>query len=132
MKELREVKLNESKEDIPIEKKEFTKGFMLAFAVFITITIIIVIFRKEHYEAAYKIFTNKFFLVNVGIIIIFSAVILLQPDVDDDQTDTELQRLKLSVKHGLIAALIALFAALDLKLAPFWLIFITSYYLDME
>jgi len=129
---MKEVELNESKKDMSIEKKDFTKGFILSFAVFTTITIMIVIFRKEHYEAAYKIFTNKFFLVNVGIIIIFSSVILLQPDIDDSQTDTELQRLKLSVKHGLIAALIALFAALDLKLAPFWLIFITSYYLDME
>lgn len=129
---MKEVQSNESKRDMSIEKKGFTKGFILSFAVFTTITIMIVIFRKEHYEAAYKIFTNKFFLVNVGIIIIFSSVILLQPDIDDSQTDTELQRLKLSVKHGLIAALIALFAALDLKLAPFWLIFITSYYLDME
>lgn len=129
---MKEVQLNESKKDTSIEKKGFTKGFILAFAIFISITMMIVIFRKEHYEAAYKIFTNKFFLVNVGIIIIFSSVILLQPEIDDSQTETELQRLKLSVKHGLIAALIALFAALDLKLAPFWLIFITSYYLDME
>ena len=110
----------------------YTRGFMLAFAPFILITITVVIFRKEHYLSAYKIFTNKFFLFNAAIIILFSSVVLLQPDNDDDQTNTDKQRMEMAVKHGLIAAMIAIFAALDLKLAPFWLIFITSYYLDME
>ena len=70
--------------------------------------------------------------MNLVIVILFSTIILLQPDMDDDQTNTENQRLKMAVKHGIIAAMIAIFAALDLKLAPFWLIFMTSYYLDME
>lgn len=113
-------------------KTFYTRGFMLAFAPFVIITLLVVIFRKEHYESAYKIFTNKFFLFNVAVIILFSSVVLLQPDDDDDQTDTNKQRLEMAVKHGLIAAMIAIFAALDLKLAPFWLIFLTSYYLDME
>ena len=122
---------------IPREHKDsartfYTRGFMLAFAPFMVITILIVIFRKEHYESAYKIFTNKFFLFNAAVIILFSSVVLLQPDVEDDQTNSAQQRLNMAVKHGLLAAMIAIFAALDLKLAPFWLIFITSYYLDME
>ena len=113
-------------------KLELTNGFMLAFAPFMLITVLVVIFRKEHYETAFKIFTNKFFLMNAAVIILFSTVVLLQRDEDDDQTGTSNQRLKMAVKHGLLAAMIAIFAALDLKLAPFWLIFITSYYLDME
>lgn len=113
-------------------KTFYTRGFMLAFAPFVIITLLVVIFRKEHYESAYKIFTNKFFLFNIAIIILFSSVVLLQPDDEDDQTSTNQQRLEMAVKHGLIAAMIAIFAALDLKLAPFWLIFLTSYYLDME
>ena len=122
---------------VPREHKDsattfYTRGFMLAFAPFMVITILVVIFRKEHYESAYKIFTNKFFLFNAAVIILFSSVVLLQPDVDDDQTNSPQQRLNMAVKHGLLAAMIAIFAALDLKLAPFWLIFITSYYLDME
>lgn len=132
MREGQAQRIGVSKKHISQDKFNITKGFMLAFAPFVIITIFVVIFRKEHYESAHKIFTNKFFLFNAAIIMIFSTVILLQPDVDDDQTGTESQRLKMSVKHGLIAAMIAIFAALDLKLAPFWLIFLTSYYLDME
>ena len=75
---------------------------------------------------------NKFFLFNALVIIIFSSFVLLQQDDDDDQTNTDKQRMEAAVKHGLIAAMIAIFASLDLKLAPFWLIFITSYFLDME
>ena len=114
------------------DRREITRGFMLAFAPFMIITILVVIFRKEHFSSAYKIFTNKFFLFNAAVIILFSTVVLLQRKEEDDQTDTETERLQMSVKHGLLAAMIAIFAALDLKLAPFWLIFITSYYLDME
>jgi len=108
------------------------KSSVWAFVPFLMITTMVVLFREEHLKAFYKIFTNKFFLMNFGIVILFSTIILLQPDMDDDQTNTENQRLKMAVKHGIIAAMIAIFAALDLKLAPFWLIFMTSYYLDME
>jgi len=104
---------------------------MIAFTPFMVITLLVVIFRKEHYVSAKKIFTNKFFLLNAIVIIIFSSIIFLLPDNEDDQTNTDRQRLEAAVKHGLLASLIALFASLDLKLAPFWLIFITSYYLDM-
>ena len=54
------------------DRREVTRGFMLAFAPFMIITILVVIFRKEHFTSAYKIFTNKFFLFNAAVIILFT------------------------------------------------------------
>ena len=46
--------------------------------------------------------------------------------------DEETERVKKATRAGFIAHLIAIMAALDLKLAPFWLVWLTSYYLDIS
>ena len=41
-------------------------------------------------------------------------------------------RYKKAMKDALIALFISLFAKIDLIIAPFWFIFLTSYYLDID
>ena len=58
------------------------------------------------------------------------AFIIYTLNLADDDEETE--RVKKATRAGFIALLIAIMAALDLKLAPFWLVWLTSYYLDIS
>ena len=71
---------------------------------------------------------NKQFLISLTIVCIFVGYTLNLNDDDDHETE----KLKKATKHGLIALLIAIMASLDLKIAPFWFVWLTSYYLDIS
>ena len=49
----------------------------------------------------------------------------------DDNKNEEIKQRRTAVKHGLLSLIIGILASLDLKLVPFWLVFITSYYLNL-
>tara|TARA_B110000003_G_scaffold224677_1_gene225263 strand:- start:38 stop:394 length:357 start_codon:yes stop_codon:yes gene_type:complete len=109
------------------QKEENIKtGFDIASIGFTIITLLIILYRKETRNKLMIYFKTPYFIIHFIIIIIFSFITL---SLDD--SNKEIKHRKDAIKHGLLSLIISILASLDLKLVPFWLVFITSYYLNL-
>jgi len=102
-------------------------GFLISAGLFSLITILRIISDKETFKMLKKMLSSKFFLVSLIMIIVFSVYSLSLKS----EKDEKIENLQLAVKHAILGLLIAILAKIDLVIAPFWLIFLTSYYLGM-
>lgn len=93
---------------------------------FITITALMIIKDKERFGKFFTLLKNKQFMITLLGIITFSTWQLNANDDDDPETD----RRKRATREAILGLIIAILAYLDLKLAPFFIIWIVSYYLD--
>ena len=117
-----------------IKANEIIK-FILAVFSLIIITIVSIIINKDQ-KNALNFITNKYFLISFIGIIIFSyyvMFVLYEDNEAGDEKDLKKKRVKIATKHALIAYVIAIFTRIDsIILAPFLLIWIMSYFLDVE
>lgn len=113
------------------EKKKISppprSEFIIAASVFVAVTCVILASHADKRKQVYKLIKNKTFLLMFLGIIGFSVYTLNFLPGDDE----EVERVRNATKSGLIAFIIALLAYLDLKAAPFFVVFITSYYLQV-
>tara|TARA_B100001250_G_C19749750_1_gene767150 strand:- start:1013 stop:1387 length:375 start_codon:yes stop_codon:yes gene_type:complete len=124
---------------MPIVKEKLKTNeiikFLLAVFSLIIITIVSIIINKNQ-KYALNFITNKYFLVSFIGIIFFSyyvMFVLYEDDEASDEKDLKKKRVKIATKHALIAYVIAIFTHIDsIILAPFLLIWIMSYFLDIE
>lgn len=109
------------------EKKEnISLGFLLSAGLFSILTILRIVSDKETFKIVKELIGSKFFLISMLMVIVFTVYSLSLKNEND-----EIDNLQLAVKHGILGLLIAILAKIDLVIAPFWLIFLTSYYLGM-
>lgn len=124
---------------MPIVKEKLKTNeiikFLLAVFSLIIITIVSIIINKNK-KYALNFITNKYFLISFIGIIFFSyyvMFVLYEDDEASDEKDLKKKRVKIATKHALIAYVIAIFTHIDsIILAPFLLIWIMSYFLDIE
>ena len=109
-------------------KPHISSGFLISAGVFSIITILRIVTDKETFKMVKELVSSKFFLISMIMVIVFSVYSL---SFNNDENDEKLENLQLSVKHAILALLIAILAKIDLVIAPFWLIFMASYYLGM-
>jgi len=102
-------------------------GFDVSSLIFAIITITFIIFKKEARKKVISYLKNPVFVIHFLIILAFSIITLSL-----EANNEEIKRRQESIKHALAALIIAIMAALDMKLGPFWLVFITSYYLHLS
>ena len=114
------------KKKAPISNKN-KYGFTGSIIVYFIATMFIIYKNKEKRDIFLKLVNDKNFVLGLGFVVSF---ILYTLNLADDDEETE--KVKKATRAGLIALLIAIMAALDLKLAPFWLVWLTSYYLDIS
>jgi len=107
-------------------KSHISSGFIISAGVFTLITGLKILFDKKKLNRAKELFSKKSLLMNMVIIAIFSFYALNLKEKDE-----KVENLQLSIKHGLLGLIIAILANIDLVVAPFWLIFLASYYLGM-
>ena len=93
---------------------------------FIIVTAFMIIKDKERFVKFFTLLKNKQFMITLLGIITFSTWQLNAKDDDDPETD----RRKRATREAILGLIIAVLAYLDLKLAPFFIIWIVSYYLD--
>ena len=93
---------------------------------FIAITALMILKDKERFGKFFTLLKNKQFMITLLGIITFSVWQLNANDDDDPETD----RRKRATREAILGLIIAILAYLDLKLAPFFIIWIVSYYLD--
>jgi hypothetical protein len=91
------------------------------------ITLFIIYKNSDKRKKVLNLLKQKIFLLSSIISLVFSGYIY---SLSDDSDDTK--KLKHANEQALIAFLIAIFAYLDLKVTPFWLIFLLSYYLHID
>ena len=96
-------------------------------SIFVAITSMILAFDPEKRELVMKLARNYRFLGMLILIFAFSGYTLFYMEGDDE----EAERVRDATKSGLIAFIIALLAYLDLKAAPFFIVWLTSYYLQV-
>ena len=101
--------------------------FVISMSVFVAITTMILAFDPEKNKLLRKLLTNYRFLTMFVAILGFSGYTLFYMNGDDE----EAERIRDATKSGLIAFIIALLAYLDLKAAPFFIVWLTSYYLQV-
>lgn len=101
--------------------------FVISMSIFVAITGLILAFDPEKKKLLKKILTNYRFLGMFLTIIVFCSYTLFYMKGDDEESD----RVRDATKSGLIAFIIALLAYLDLKAAPFFIVWLTSYYLQV-
>ena len=98
---------------------------IIPLSAFLAVTGVIVFRSEERKKLLIKLLTNKVFMVTLALIIAFSTWQLNSKD-DDEETD----RRKRATREAILGLIIAVLAYLDLKAAPFFIIWIVSYYLD--
>ena len=103
-----------------ITENKFIK-FGSIFLVFI-ISIYEILNNKEKFNKLKSIFTNKRWLHHFVIMLVFITGIFYKYPVHSIERE--------STKKGLTALIIAIFASIDLTIAPFWIIWILSYSFD--
>lgn len=98
----------------------------------ITVLTVLTVFfgyrKKSARDKLYELFTTKVWVINFMIIMCFIAYVhfIELPSIKDDEKKEKIAE---SVKRGLIALLIAMMAELKLSIAPFWIVFVFSYYM---
>ena len=93
---------------------------------FVIVTAFMIIKDKERFGKFFTLLKNKQFMITLLGIIAFSTWQLNANDDDYPETD----RRKRATREAILGLIIAILAYLDLKLAPFFIIWIVSYYLD--
>lgn len=112
---------------MPGKKIKKHEWMMISVGAFILITGGLLFRDAAKFRKVTGLLKNKTFIVGVVIIIAFSAYTLSLPDTTPDN-----RRIRRATKHGILGFIIAILAILEFKVAPFWLIMITSYYLFRE
>ena len=120
---------NQEKHAQNTEKSEAPKnlplGFLVAMGIFSMITMGILVTHKDKQQKVLGLLKNKLFLFSLLVIVAWSYYCLYQ--ISDDLNDDY----KKATKQAIIAFIIALLAHLELKVAPYWLVWITAYYLGI-
>lgn len=97
----------------------------LAVAV---ITIIKVLQEKEKRDKIIRLITSKSWVINLVIIMVFCYYGLKVLQDDSEETN----RLKGAIRTAILGMIIAIVSYVELTLAPFWILFVASYYLDIN
>ena len=101
--------------------------FVISMSIFVAITAFILAYDPEKRKLVKKLITNYRFLTMFIAILGFSGYTLFYMKGDDEESE----RIRDATKSGLIAFIIALLAYLDLKASPFFIVWLTSYYLEV-
>ena len=104
----------------------YSHPFTISMIVFSSITGLILLYNEEKRSKLIKLARSKSFLATLIMIVTFSIWTL---NMNGDSEEVE--KIKRATKQGLLGLVIAILAYLDLKAAPFFIIWIVSYYLDV-
>ena len=106
----------------------FKKQEVILFGVFILAIFFSFYRSKDRVEKLNKLLSNKFFTVSLFAIISFSVFILYfnKPHEDDKQYI----KMATATKHAIIGFTIGILHHFEFNAAPFWIIWLTSYYLN--
>jgi len=121
--EITQLKKEEEKE----AAKGYSLGFVISVSLFSLITAVMLFKDEEKKTLVRDLLRNKLFMTSLITIIGFSIYTLNIPIKNN-----EIKRIHGATKQALLGFMIAILAYLDLKAAPFWIIWLASYYLNVN
>ncbi len=95
--------------------------------ILLAVMTLFVLFSTGKYVKIADLFKDKKWFMHFLVLVGFSLYILKFYHGDEPEKD---ERLKESVKKGIFAFIIALLSEAGLSIAPFWAVFVVSYFLD--
>ncbi len=101
----------------------------IAFIILAVISTGTIIFRKNSRESLLSLITNKFWLLGILSIIIFSIYMYIELKKKKEKSQ-ERKRIISSYKKAIIAFTIAILSQVGMSIAPFWVVFTFSYFSD--
>jgi len=101
----------------------------IPYFIFVFITIFIIWQNNKLNLESLKL-KNKKFVSWLILCIFFTMYVLIKDKVFDDPDKNE--KIKSSVRKSFIALIIAFFARIDMVIAPFFTVFVFSYFSDLE
>ena len=123
-----DVKTRDSKK---IEKEYIdlrSNEFIIGLSFFTLLSLVTIFNKKENINKLYNLLNNQNFLISLFISIALLIYIYKIP-FKNKQNKIKIKKV---TNSAIVAFIIALLAYLDLTIAPFWVIWITSYYLDID
>ena len=102
------------------------KQELISFGVFILAILFSFYRNKDRLVKLNELLSNKFFVMSLFAIICFSIYTLFLNKQSEDN-----RRLIIATKHAIIGFTIGILHHFDFNAAPFWIIWLTSYYLNM-
>ena len=103
---------------------------LLASIIGIILIFIFILIEEKKKDLFYKLVYNKFWLINVFIIVSFYIFVHISNLINKEDTKDK-NKLRDAVNKGLIAFIIAVFSSLDLTIIPFWFVFSFAYNTDL-
>ena len=103
------------------------KGIILPFSAFTMITAAIVYLHGGHRKRFLHLISNKLFVFSTFIVGLWSFYILTSTHHDDD-----FHKMQKATKTALIGFIIAVMGYLELVVAPFWILWLVSYYFNIQ
>jgi len=82
-----------------------------------------ILYKKNKLQEIKEDFGNVRFLIPLAGTILFSYVVLNQKGETKD-----IEKMQTATKRALVALIVAYFARIDLVIAPFWLVWVFSYW----
>jgi len=104
----------------------FNNDSLLSFGAVFFFTTLLIIKDKDKTKGLLDLVRKPLFTINMLIVVVFSYYMLNSPEDTEES-----KRKKEAIKQALLGLLIALMAHLEMKIAPFWLIFCASYFLKV-
>lgn len=101
------------------------KQFTTTIIIYTCVLSFAILLNPKVRSKLFTLVTDKVFLINLSIIIPFVLYTLFQ-DIDDDELR---EKQRHATIQALIGFIIAVFGSIDVVGAPFFLIWITSYFL---
>ena len=103
--------------------------------VIMLVTVFLIMMQEDKVEKLQRFIHDPVFIINLTVVAMFSLWIIQFNQVEDakDKDDKEGRiRLRQSLFFGLLAFIIALCAAFELVVLPFWIVWVSSYYFNIH
>ena len=104
-------------------------GFLYACVIFLIITIKIISSNKNMIKIIFDFVKKPKAIIGFSIIIIWCLLVYKYSKLKDEPKEN-IKRVITATKKAILALVIAFFARIDLVVAPFWLVWIITYYLE--
>lgn len=101
---------------------------IIAVSILTLLTVFFGYRKKSARMKLYELIRNPVWMINFIVILCFIAYIhfIELPNIKDDEKKEKLAE---SMKRAVIALIIAILAELNLSIAPFWVVFVFSYFM---
>ena len=103
--------------------------------VLMLVTAFLIMMQQEKVDKLRRFIRDPIFIGNLLVVLGFSLWIIHFNRVEDSKDDDDKQRrirLRKSLFLGIVAFIIALCAAFELVVLPFWIVWVSSYYFNIS